>query len=350
MSQIDCNDFIEILAFDVETVGNQTIKSFGVNELISKTLYRCKQALNGDMRSVMTNQISKTIERNLINENAKIRNYIYEKIILNFTKGYENQNDENFKKSIVILYEYNIHYFLNKKIGEQTISLIKNGDIVRNSTANFINYYHQKVNSMISNELKSLAYDLLDIQSIKEQQAGKSTLIQNKRNGKEFIISIQDFLNNNFNCLAQKYYIAKFMEKTSDSLTKTFEDILNNITSDLLKQNDIKKLIDECFLKKYQEFEEKMTKINTKIVLRQNTLKDSVSNNNSNYPKFQKNSNLTNNTPKNILSDKQSITTNTPKNILSDIQSVTTIPLPMNKDNSSPFSSSNNHQKSNKKY
>ena len=70
MSQIDCNDFIEILAFDVETVGNQTIKSFGVNELISKTLYRCKQALNGDMRSVMTNQISKTIERNLINENA----------------------------------------------------------------------------------------------------------------------------------------------------------------------------------------------------------------------------------------------------------------------------------------
>ena len=227
--------------------------------------------------------------------------------------------------------------------------MIKNGDIVRNSTAN-LNYYHQKVNSMISNELKSLAYDLLDIQSIKEQQAGKSTLIQNKRNGKEFIISIQDFLNNNFNCLAQKYYIAKFMEKTSDSLTKTFEEILNNITSDLLKQNDIKKLIDECFLKKYQEFEEKMTKINTKIVLRQNTLKDNVSNNNSNYPNFQKNSKLTNNTPKNILSDKQSITTNTPKNILSDIQSVTTIPLPMNKDNSSPFSSSNNHQKSNKKY
>ena len=72
MSQIDCNDFVELLALDVETVGNQVIKSFGVNELISKTLKRCKQALNGDMRSVMTNQISKKSEKNLIYENAKL--------------------------------------------------------------------------------------------------------------------------------------------------------------------------------------------------------------------------------------------------------------------------------------
>ena len=82
-------------------------------------------------------------------------------------------------------------------------------------------------------------------------------------------------MNNNFNCLAQKYYIAKFIEKSSDSLTKTFEYNFNNIVLNLLKQNDIKKLIDECFLKKYQEFEEKMKRINITIISNQNTFKES---------------------------------------------------------------------------
>ena len=78
LGQIQCNDFVEILAEDIIGFGNNVIKSFGIDKLISKTLIRCKEALNGDMRSVMTTQISKRIENDLINENYKIKNYIYE--------------------------------------------------------------------------------------------------------------------------------------------------------------------------------------------------------------------------------------------------------------------------------
>ena len=188
---------------------------------------------------------------------------------------------------------------------------------------------------MIANQLKHLSYDLMDIQIKKEQQAGVSTLIQNKRNGDEFIMSSKDFLNNNFYCLAQKYYISNFIEKSSDSLTMTFENNFNNIVIELLNQNDIKKQIDECFLKKYQEFEEKMKNINTKITLNPNSFKDNKANSNSNNNNFQ------------IISD---FSINNSKNFLSDINSVTTIPLPMNKSNSRSFGSNSSNLKHNKKY
>ena len=42
MGRIDFNDFIAILAKDMESFEGNIIKSFGVNDLINKTLNQCK--------------------------------------------------------------------------------------------------------------------------------------------------------------------------------------------------------------------------------------------------------------------------------------------------------------------
>ena len=263
----------------------------------------------------MTTQISKRIEYDLINENNKIKNYIYEKIILNFINGFYSQNkefdvqnNENFIKSLVTLIGYNTYYFLNKKMSDHTSSLIKKEQILRNNIINYINFYQEKTNSFISNELNNLAFKLLNIQAKKEQELGQPTLMQNKRNGDEFIACNKTFFYDNFYCLAQKYYIGNFITYSCESLTNLFEDSFNRLIGDLLNKDEIKILINNCFLKKYHEFEEKI-KTQNNLLLIPNNLKAST----QFYTNLNGSIDLSSNSTKN--------------NPYSDIKSVSTIPL-----------------------
>ena len=266
--KIDCSDFIEVLAYDKNIFNGQKLKSFGTKELLSLTLNKCKKALKGDMCSVMVSQISKEITNNLMGENSNIRNYIYEQSILNFINGYNFRSDKDFQNTVIDMFGYNINYYLNKNIRKKTISIIENTDLIYFHNNNFIKYYHQQVNSFISNIKNKLAFDFLNIQAKKEKKKGKPTLNQNKRSYEDFIETNEEFLGHNFIYLAQKYYIGNFIECICEPLSKTFENILNNIIINLLQKKDIKKLIYECFLKKYKEFEERInlkTKCSNKI-------------------------------------------------------------------------------------
>ena len=291
--KIDCSDFIEVLAYDKNIFNGQKLKSFGTKELLSLTLNKCKKALKGDMCSVMVSQISKEITNNLMGENSNIRNYIYEQSILNFINGYNYKSDKDFQNTVIDMFGYNINYYLNKNIRKKTISIIENTDLIYFHNNNFIKYYHQQVNSFISNIKNKLAFDFLNIQAKKEKKKGKPTLNQNKRSYEDFIETNEEFLGHNFIYLAQKYYIGNFIECICEPLSKTFENILNNIIINLLQKKDIKKLIYECFLKKYKEFEERInlkTKCSNKIedTIDQNLSyiideSDTDNNNNNNY-------------------------------------------------------------------
>ena len=267
------------------------------------------------MRSVMTTLIYKRIENDLINENYIIKNYIYEKIILNFMKGFYSQNkefdvqnNENFIKSTITLIVYNTYYFLNKKMSDQTFSLIKKEEILRNNINNYIIFYKEKTNSFISNGLNNLAFKLLNIQAKKEQELGQPTLMQNKRNGDDFIASNKTFFYDKFYCLAQKYYIWNFITYSCESMTNLFEDSFNRIIRDFLNNDEIKNLINNCFLKKYHEFEEKI-KTQNNLLLIPNNLKAST----QFYTNLNGSIDLSSNSTKN--------------NPYSDIKSVSTIPL-----------------------
>jgi GTPase SAR1 family protein len=265
LKSIDCNDFVKVLAHDIKSVGHQVIKSFGIEELISKTLARCKEALNGDMRAVMTNQIITKLEKELIIENNKIRKYIFERTILKFIKGYDVQSDDNFLKRIITIYGYNIHYYLGKDISEQTSSLIRDNDAIMNYAINYINYYKQYVESIIANELNTLAFKLLNIQSKTEKAQRMSTLIENKRDADDFIACNKQFFYDNFYFLAQRCFIGYFITNACEPLSKAFESNFNQIATQLLSQKEIRVNIDKCFWKKYKEFEEKLKGLNSKL-------------------------------------------------------------------------------------
>ena len=64
---IDAN-FIRVLAERKHLVNDQFLEAFGMDELIKETLEKCKKAMKGEMRSVMTNNITKNIKEILINE------------------------------------------------------------------------------------------------------------------------------------------------------------------------------------------------------------------------------------------------------------------------------------------
>ena len=265
LKSIDCNDFVKVLAHDIKSVGHQVIKSFGIEELISKTLARCKEALNGDMRAVMTNQIITKLEKELILENNKIRKYIFERTILKFIKGYDVQSDDNFLKRIITIYGYNIHYYLGKDISEQTSSLIRDNDAIMNYAINYINYYKQYVESIIANELNTLAFKLLNIQSKTEKAQRMSTLIENKRDADDFIACNKQFFYDNFYFLAQRCFIGYFITNACEPLTKAFESNFNQIATQLLSQKEIRVNIDKCFWEKYKEFEGKLKGLNSKL-------------------------------------------------------------------------------------
>jgi GTPase SAR1 family protein len=265
LKSIDCNDFVKVLAHDIKSVGHQVIKSFGIEELISKTLARCKEALNGDMRAVMTNQIITKLEKELIIENNKIRKYIFERTILKFIKGYDVQSDDNFLKRIITIYGYNIHYYLGKDISEQTSSLIRDNDAIMNYAINYINYYKQYVESIIANELNTLAFKLLNIQSKTEKAQRMSTLIENKRDADDFIACNKQFFYDNFYFLAQRCFIGYFITNACEPLSKAFESNFNQIATQLLSQKEIRVNIDKCFWEKYKEFEGKLKGLNSKL-------------------------------------------------------------------------------------
>ena len=321
----ECNDFVKILAQDIKAIGNQYIKSFGIDELINKTLERCKEALNGDMRSVMTNQILSKLEKELIIENHKIKKYIYERTILKSTQKYEVQNDDNFLKKIITIYGYNTYYYLGKDISEQTSSLIINNDSIKSYVKNFIEYYKQYVKSIISNELNNLAFRLLNLQAKLEKEQKMSTLIENKRDADDFIACNKQFFYDNFYYLAQKQFIGNVITTVCEPLSKTFESNFNQIAIQLLNQKEIRVNIDKCFWKKYQEFEEKLKGLNSKLP-RANTYSQKASN--SFNQKESKSSGQ---------SDSKS------SNVLSGVKSVMTVNLSKNSSNAS----SNHYAKKN---
>ena len=58
--KIDAN-FKKVLAERKHLVNDQYLDSFGMDELVQETLEKCKKAMKGEMRSVMTRNISNKI-------------------------------------------------------------------------------------------------------------------------------------------------------------------------------------------------------------------------------------------------------------------------------------------------
>ena len=275
IKQININEkFIKILAERKKLIDKNYLEAFGLDELLNETFKKCKSAMEGDMKSVMTNNIFEHIKNILTEENLSIKKYINEQVILDFIKDYNvKKNDDEFKKYIIDIYDSNLKYFLdfdnsdNSSDNSNSSSENKNikNSFLINHCNSFINYYKDQTKNMINSDLKDLSIKFIDFQAIKEKDNEININTKHKRCLNDFINSSSKFLNDNFYHIAQKYYIKHVITVYLKELSNSFEKNLNNIIDDLLIQDDSLNLISECFLKKFEEFEEYKKKLKTLI-------------------------------------------------------------------------------------
>ena len=204
--------FVKVLAERKEMINGTYIESRGLDDLLRETLKKCKKAFQGDMRSVMANNISNYIQKILINENSYIKKYINEITTLNYVKNiYSVLNNDDFEKYITDIYYNNIRYFLEKEkkeINERTFSAFKKSFIISNNYKEYKNYFVQQTENIIENDINNLSIQILDLQAKIEKNNGKSLFIINKRDLNDIKTTTLNFQNDNFYYLAQIYYIS----------------------------------------------------------------------------------------------------------------------------------------------
>ena len=103
----------------------------------------------------------------------------------------------------------------------------------------------------------------LIIQAKKEKETKKNILNENRRTHKDFIETTKNFLEKNFNYNGQLLYIIYLINQKY--FIQNLKDNLNGLTEKLLEQNDIKKLISDCFIKKFEQFENKIKENKDKL-------------------------------------------------------------------------------------
>ena len=293
-------DFIDILALPKSTRGI-TLSSYNLDKLVVKTIKKVKEALNGDMKNIMINNISEYIKNNLWDENSRIKNKINETTILNLIRHDKVQNEGEFQNTLINTYGTNINFFFkNKTMNKNTILDIQNSYLIKNKN-DYFNYTQKYEENIISNDLSRLAYKFLDIQAKKEILKGKSTKPKNKRCHKDFINTNKNFLLNNLDYISQKHYYNYIIPNSCNQLSEAFEHSLNNTVVNLLNKEEIKDLISKCFYNKYEQFEKRVKDMDSKI----NTY---VSQNNQEEDDYIKPNNpqISQDQPKNESNEKQS--------------------------------------------
>ena len=254
-------EFIKVLAEDKKLMGGGKLKAFGLDDLMAETLYKCKKAFKGDMLSFMTSIISKNVLLTLKNEIKNKKILVKKEIILNFLKFAKVKNDEDFKDFIITILGINTKYFFNKeKLDIENIKASDNLYLIINPINNFINTYKKETSQIIKKNVNSFTYQLLELQVDLEIKNNKNMKVKNKRNLKAFKETVTSFLNYNFYYLAQKYCIGSIIENINYIISDIFIDNIQKIVNNLISLKEIKVEINECFFRKFQEFEEKVNK------------------------------------------------------------------------------------------
>ena len=247
-------DLIRVLSKRKILVNNTYLEAFGLNKLMEQTLDKCKKAMKGEMRSVMTKNITKYLKKKLCDENKYIARYVYEKIILYFISNYKLvKKDEEFIDFIIELFGKNVEFFLEKKLSIESHNYFKEEEI--NSITNYINKYKNISQELLEEQVKNFSVDFIDYQAKFEKEQNNNIELKNKRCIQEFRDTSTNFLNDNFYYNGQIHYIFRNIIDSWKMLPYSFENHLNQLTENLLTQENIQNLITECFLKKFEEFE-----------------------------------------------------------------------------------------------
>ena len=254
-------EIISVLGKDIEG----TMKNYGRDELLNKTLEVCQKAVKGDI----FNKIKMNIKEKIINIfnkiNMDIKKDINIKILTKFIGEYKNVlTDQKLSEFIFDLLEINFVEYIKsynqnetKHLSTENKQKLKNSKTISTFIDNFIKFYKKKTQEMIEPILEDKELEYLDIQVKKEiKEFGKSIKVENKNDKKDFKFIIEKFLSNNFYYISQKYIIYHLITDVCESYSEDVENEMNNIVKDILEKEDANKWFKGIYNKKFEDFKE----------------------------------------------------------------------------------------------
>ena len=292
--------FIQVLAERKELVNGNYMEPFGLSDLVSRTLDKTRNALKGEMRSVMTNNIAKSISNSLQKENAYIDKYSFEKVILKFCEQYNSINDDNnCKEFIISLFCIYIENYFDKCNYENVSRILNSEDLIKNTVMRYLNSIRNYLDNKINPLLTQKSIEFINYQVQIQKNTNRAIEIQKQRTIEEFNETSKKFIYDYYMYIAQvnliSFIITMICPRFSNCLAKTAERFIIDIS----KKPEVQKSVSDCFLSKFHHYEETVSSF-----MDDNKAKiDSNNNNidiNNNYPEnndnnFSNNNNNNNN-------------------------------------------------------
>lgn len=256
------------------------MKSYGLDNLLNKTLEVCQSADKGDvlikMKTIVVENITNVF--NKINNDIKIfnvNNIVY-KFMNEFTKVLK---DKELVDYIFTLLENFLSEYMkfdkneNKQLSQKGKDNLKKSISITSFIEEFIKVYQESTKNIVDPILEAKAIKYLDIQVRKEKEEFRRSLnIENKSDKKDFIQVIESFLNDNFYYISQKYIIYHLIVDIFESFSEEVENQMNRIVKDILVTNDAKEWFKDIYYKKFQGFKANINKFrrNGKIYINDN--------------------------------------------------------------------------------
>ena len=263
--------FIEALAKDMDEK-----KAFGNEEILKQTMKRCTKALQGEMIKLMTQKISKEVEKIMEKNNENNRLKINQSIINEFTGKYKIvKSDNDFIEHIINILKNNLLKFYEnykENISNNTLTLLNKSELV-NEVKKYIKIYKDELKKKIECEIEIQVDKFFDKKKVKEsiverkakdficiqadiEKKNDNINIDHKRRIEGFKKTNRKFFEQNYYFICQKYLINEIIQ---NYITKFFVEISNKIDeiiNDLLdkKGKDIQNNLEDCFKKKLKNF------------------------------------------------------------------------------------------------
>ena len=255
-------NFLEVLAERKELENSGPIEPFGIDKLIKETVKKCKNALKGEMFSMMTESISKKVEDILHSQNESDKEYIIKTMKLSFINNFSYfATKEIFINFIKFLLGFNIIIFFEKKdkrLNENCSNIFEDSDLFIDCIEVLIKDYKNIVENMVNPLLETKSKELINLQVKVQKEMKKEISYKNQRTIEDFQKSIKEFFCAQYYNIGQKRIIQFIFDNIYEKLTDEFIKQFNPIIANLLRKGHNKELIKQCFFKKFSDFEDRL--------------------------------------------------------------------------------------------
>ena len=131
----------------------------------------------------------------------------------------------------------------------------KSSNNLGNLYLNYTQFYQKKVSNIVNKTiLENKAIEFLDIQVKKEKKKDKNIYTENKNNKEDFTKIINHFLKDNFDYIAQRYFLYHLITDIFESFSKDIEDEVNKSIKKIISSDpEVKTWFNNIHQKKIED-------------------------------------------------------------------------------------------------